>query len=126
MNKFFNLKFIISVIFFFILIFIWLISVKFIDLKSNDIITKIAVEITNKKPSDNVVLVVVDKKSIEKFSWPWTKDFFSDIFDFLENEAKAKVIIYNDLNFFPDTYNPEKDTVFYENLKRQKNEEETE
>lgn len=120
MNKFFNLKFIISVIFFFILIFIWLISVKFIDLKSNDIITKIAVEITNKNPSDNVVLVVVDKKSIEKFSWPWTKDFFSVIFDFLENEAKAKVIIYNDLNFFPDTYNPEKDTVFYENLKRQK------
>ncbi len=116
MSKFLTPKFIIIFLFTLIIMFVYYISSKFIDVKFNDFITKISVNLFNNKSSDNIVLVVIDEKSIKTKSWPWTKDLYLNIFEYIEKYCGAKAIVYKDLILFPDSYNPEKDTLFFENL----------
>lgn len=110
-------KFIITLIFIVLTVFIYFFSLKYVDTKLNDKFIKALTFIKNEKSSDNVVLVVIDNKSVSKIKWPWTKDLYSDIFDFLQDKAKAKVIVFDNLIIFPDTYNIEKDKEFYSRLK---------
>ncbi len=77
---------------------------------------KLNVNLLNKKASDNVVLVVIDYKSLNKIKWPWNRHIFSDIFDYLEFVCGAKVVVFHNLVVFPDTYNPKSDDYFYKNL----------
>lgn len=119
MNKFFTPKVIITFIFFIVTVCVYLLSSNFFDNRVNDAFTNVLTTIQNKKASDNVVLVVIDDKSLSKVSWPWRRDLFTDIFDYLEFEAGAKSIVLQNLVVFPDTYNPESDKVFFDSLKKQ-------
>ena len=42
--------------------------------------------------SDEIVLVVIDDKSIEQHRWPWPRDLYAKIFEYLNTYSKAKVI----------------------------------
>ncbi len=119
MKKLFNSKFIIFIIFFVLTILIYCFSLKYIDTKVNDKFVKALSYIRNSKNTNDVVMVVIDNKSVNKIPWPWTKNLYSDIFDFLQNEAGAKVIVFDNLILFSDTYNIEADREFYERLKNQ-------
>ncbi|MCD7779348.1 MAG: adenylate/guanylate cyclase domain-containing protein, partial [Candidatus Gastranaerophilales bacterium] len=79
---------------------------------------KTITSIQNKKSSDDVVLVVIDDISLKKISWPWRRDLYIDIFDFLENKAGAKAVILQNLILFPDTYNIDSDKAFYDGLRK--------
>ena len=116
MNKFYKTKIVIVLIFIAIIVAVFFASLEFCDKKVSDIYTKIYVNILNKKASDNVVLVVIDDKSIDKIKWPWNRHIYSDIFDYLEFICKAKAIVFHNLVIFPDTYNPKSDNYFYKNL----------
>lgn len=120
MNKIFTPKVIIFIVFLLLASFVYWLSSSFCDRKANDIVTKVLTNIQHKKSSDDVVLVVVDGKSISQRAWPWQRDLFSDIFDFLEHVAGAKSIVFQNLVVYPDTYFPENDTIFYQKLKTQK------
>ena len=117
MNKFFSPKVIVTFIFFIVAVSVYLLSSNFFDNRVNDVFTKILTTVQNKKASDNVVLIVIDDKSLSKISWPWSRDLFSDIFNFLEFDSGARVIVFQNLVVFPDTYHPEKDKVFFNSLK---------
>ena len=117
MTKLFTAKNVIAFIFVLILAFIYLFSFNFIDNKACDLFTRVHTNIAGKAHSDNVVLVLVDKKSLNKVSWPWKRNLFSDIFDYLEFISGAKVIAFQNLLIYPDTYSPESDSLFYLNLK---------
>lgn len=121
MIKNFRLKSVIFVIFFLFLSFVYVLSVHTFDSKVNDFFTKIILKIDKKSAGDNVVLVVVDDASINKIKWPWNRDLFSDIFDFLEEDAGAKVVVFQNLVVFPDSYSPEKDKIFYNRIKNNTN-----
>ncbi len=120
MNKVFNTKYLI-ILFLCISIFIvYIISSKYIDAKFNDIVIKTSKYLLNKQAGDEVVLVAVDNKSLEKISWPWTKDLYSNIFNYLEHDSGAKAIINHDLISSQDSYNPDKDRIFFNNLTKEK------
>ncbi len=112
-------KFIIFVIFLILTIFIYCFSLKYIDTKINDKFIRMLTYIKNSKNNNDVVLVVIDNKSVNKIPWPWTKNLYSDIFDFL-HKADAEVIIFDNPALFPDTYNLNSDKEFYSRLKNQK------
>ena len=120
MNKIFTPKIIIFIVFLFLASFVYCLSSSFCDKKANDVVTKVLTNIQNKKSNDDVVLVVVDGKSISQRAWPWQRDLFSDIFDFLEFNAGAKSVVFQNLVVYPDTYFPENDAIFYQKLKSQK------
>lgn len=119
MNRIFTPKVIIIFVFLLIAVFICRFSINHWDNRINDTFTKVFTSVQNRKASDKVVLVVVDDISIAKISWPWQRDLFSDIFDFLEKYAGAKAVVFQNLVLFPDSYNPETDNIFYESLKHQ-------
>ncbi|MBQ8887055.1 MAG: adenylate/guanylate cyclase domain-containing protein [Candidatus Gastranaerophilales bacterium] len=119
MNKLLTPKFIIFFIFALLTVFVYMFSSTFCDRKVNDFFTKVFTSVQNNKPSDDVVLVVIDDKSVNQVSWPWQRDLFSDIFDFLEKEAGAKSVVFQNLVVYPDTYYPESDEVFYKRLQSQ-------
>ena len=120
MNKNFTSKIIIFFIFLIITVSMYVLSSHFADNRVNDFMIKILTVVQNKKSSEDVVLIAVDDKSLKQISWPWRRDLFADIFDFLENKAGAKAIVFDNLILFPDTYYPESDTVFNQILKKQK------
>ena len=117
MNKNSKSKILILFILFIVSVSIYILSSNLLENKVNDTLTKILVKIQNKKVSDNIVLIVIDDKSLNKIPWPWSKDLFSDMFNFLEKESGAKSIVFQNLIVFPDTYNPHSDELFFKNLK---------
>lgn len=119
MSKIFTPKVIIFILFSIIATFIYWLSCSFFDDKANDLFTKGLTFLQNKKASENVVIVVIDDKSLNQRAWPWQRDLFSDIFDFLETEAGAKSIVFQNLVVYPDTYFPENDAIFYKRLNLQ-------
>ncbi len=119
MYKNLRVKVIVFIIFFLITIGIYLFADKFLDNRVNDFFINIITSIRNPKPTDEVVLVVIDDKSLKNIAWPWRRDLFSDIFDFLEKKAHAKSIAFDNLILFPDTYYPDSDLIFNERLKEQ-------
>ena len=68
------------------------------------------------KSSDDIVLIAVDDKSMNKISWPWSRDLYAEIFDYLENTCGASAVVFQKLVVTADTYNPDKDSVFYREI----------
>ena len=51
---------------------------------------------SEKKASDNIVIVDIDDASISKIGrWPWNRSYFADIFDYLQNFSHAKIIAFD-------------------------------
>ncbi len=68
-------------------------------------------------PSDKIVLVVIDDKSLHEIGrWPWKRDKTIDIFDYLEFHTDAKAIAYDAVIMAPDKTNPESDRIFFNNI----------
>ncbi|MGM9993804.1 MAG: CHASE2 domain-containing protein, partial [Candidatus Avigastranaerophilus sp.] len=116
MSKLFTPKNVIAILFILVIAFIHFFSHNFIDNRASDLFTKMHANFINKSASENVVLVVIDDKSLKKIPWPWQRNLYSDIFDYLEFYAGAKVIAFQNLVIYPDTYYPENDKYFYSNL----------
>lgn len=120
MHKSLNSKILIITVLFFIFISVYVLSSQSFDNKVNDFCTKIFLKVNKKLSSDKIVLVAIDDVSTDKISWPWQRELFSDIFNFLENEGKAKVIVFQNLVLFPDSYYPESDAAFYNSISQNK------
>ncbi len=105
---------IVIIAFLFVSAFAYFVTTQFIDRNLNDYTTK---QLTNKKKnigSKDIVLVVVDDKSLAEIRWPWPRTAYSDVFDFLQKESKA--IVFDAVITSPDSYNPKADEEFYKKL----------
>ena len=47
--------------------------------------------VASHKGSDGIVLVVIDDESIERYRWPWSRDLYAKIFDYLGHYTNAKI-----------------------------------
>ncbi len=47
----------------------------------------------NKHGSDNIVLIVIDDKSIGRHRWPWKRSLYCPIYDYFKEYTKCKIII---------------------------------
>ncbi len=113
-------KFIIVLIIITILMLLYAIAGNVFDRRVNDAFIKILTSVINKPVNNDIVLVVIDDKSVNRISWPWNRQNFVQIFDYVENTGGAKVTIFKNLVLFPDTYNPNYDKKFYEYISKDK------
>ena len=62
---------------------------------------------------DDVILVVADSKSLEKYRWPWKRDLNCKIFDYFNEYTKPKVFIHDAILTSLDKDSPESDKKFF-------------
>ena len=109
-----NTKFLFPV-FVFIFLVIYLLTAPFLQLKSYNIMNKLTMN--NKISSSDVVLIVIDDKSLHEIGrWPWKREYYLEIFDFFENYTNAKLIGYDGLIMAPDNEFPESDRKFFSKI----------
>ena len=84
--------------------------------KSYNFLVKIATQ--NAKASDDILLVVIDDKSLHQLGrWPWKRTRYSEIFEYITKYTQAKQIGYDAIIVAPDTDNPTADKQFYKDIK---------
>ena len=67
--------------------------------------------------SDNTVLVVIDDNSVAKYRWPWKRELYGKVFEFLNTYGKPKIIGYDAIFTTPDAENPDSDKKFFDAIK---------
>ncbi len=107
-----------------VIIFIILVSLsgylsfRYLDRIASDFMTSTMLKINKQVAKDDVVLVMIDEKSIGRIPWSWPRTLYGDIFEYLQNKCEAAAIIQDNVVFVPDTYDPESDEKFFEQLPR--------
>lgn len=48
-----------------------------------------------KTGSDDIAIIVIDDKSIERYRWPWKRDLYAKMFEYLNTYSKPKIIGYD-------------------------------
>ena len=73
----------------------------------------------NKKTygSEDIVLVVIDAKTVEKYRWPWKRETNCKIFEYF-NYAKPSVIVYDAIITTLDKENPNSDQKFFRTINK--------
>lgn len=111
-----NLKSLIIV--FSILLFMcvaYFISIKFFELKAYNYMVKNFT--ANKHGSDNIVIIAIDDKSLNRIRWPWKREMYNKIFEYFYQYSMAKVVGFDATIATPDVQNPESDRRFYSSIK---------
>lgn len=70
---------------------------------------------------DNIVLVVINEKSVEKYRWPWKRELYSKILTYFYQYAHAKVIVHDAIINALDIDNPQSDIKFFNAVKNTPN-----
>ena len=68
--------------------------------------------------SDDVVLVVIDSKTVEKYRWPWKREVNCKIFEYFSKYAKEKVVVHDSILVTLDKDNPESDRKYFNTLNK--------
>lgn len=111
-----------SIIVLLALIFVHFITYNFVEPKAYDFMTKHV--LTEKLPfhnkqvygSDDIVLVVIDAKTVEKYRWPWKREVNCKIFEYFLNYSKPKAVVYDAIVATLDSENPDSDKKFFNTL----------
>lgn len=69
--------------------------------------------VATKNSSDDIAVVVIDDKSIAYHRWPWPREYYGKIINYLNEYAKPKLIGYDAVIASPDTTDPKSDEYFY-------------
>ena len=115
-----NLKSIIIV--FSILVFMlisYVISTSFFEPKAYNLMVQNFT--ANKHGSNEIIIINIDDKSLEKIRWPWKRELYGKIFEYLNDYSKAKVIGFDAIIATPDEENLDSDLKFYSAIKNMKN-----
>ncbi len=75
----------------------------------------------NKVGSDEIVLIIIDDKSLSQIRWPWKRNLYGKIFRYLNEYTTSKVIGFDAIIATPDKENPHADKEFYDSIKNIKN-----
>ena len=67
--------------------------------------------------SDNIAVVVIDDKSVDKYRWPWKRELYAPIFNYFSEYAEPAVVGFDSIPSAPDLENPESDAKFFNALK---------
>ncbi len=67
--------------------------------------------------SDEIVIITIDDKSLDRIRWPWKRELYSKIFEYINNYSTAKAIGFDAIIATPDIENPQSDKHFYSAIK---------
>lgn len=111
-----------AIVIIFIFVFVGFITYYLAEHKAYDFMTKHVV--TQKLPfdkykkihgSEDIVLVVIDSKTTDKYRWPWKRESYCKIFEYF-HYAKPKVIIYDSIITTLDKEYPDSDRKFFKTV----------
>ncbi|MBQ7287160.1 MAG: adenylate/guanylate cyclase domain-containing protein [Candidatus Gastranaerophilales bacterium] len=106
-----NTKFL-FLVFTFIFVVVYTLTADFLQLKSYNILSKLTEK--SRIASDNVLLVVIDDKSLHEIGrWPWKREYYLEIFDYFEKYTNVKAMGYDGLVMAPDLEHPQSDKKFF-------------
>lgn len=71
----------------------------------------------NKHGSNDIVIITIDDKSVSRIRWPWKRELYSKIFDYLHTYSMAKLIGFDAIIATPDVENPQSDLNFYSSIR---------
>lgn len=71
-----------------------------------------------KSGSDNIAVIVIDDKSIAYHRWPWPREYYAKIMEYLNDYAKPEIIGYDAILTSLDKDNPKSDEYFFNTVKR--------
>ena len=116
-----------SIIFILILSFIYFISYNILEPKvydyfvKNVLIQKLPFHNKQVHGHDDIVLVVIDDKTVEKYRWPWKRNLNCKIYNYFNEYAKPAILVHDSLFTSSDINNPQSDKEFFNTLKKTNN-----
>lgn len=114
------MKFLKGLLLFFSILFFMLlaysISNNFFEPKAFNFMVKNFTAVKN--GSSDIVIVVIDDKSIGKYRWPWKRNLYCKVFNYLNEYAKPAVIVNDSVFATPDMENPESDIAYFNSIKK--------
>lgn len=125
--KYFKLA-LFSVLTVLLLMFVALLTYIFVEPKAYDFMIKnVSVEklsfdnVKNINGHDDVVLVIIDDKSVEKYLWPWKRNLHSKILKYFTEYSKPKALVYDFIFTTLDKDSPQSDKEYFETVKNTNN-----
>lgn len=110
-----NLKSIIIVISIFVFLTItYIISTTFFEPKAYNFM--VSHFTANKYGSDDIVAIVIDDDSLAKIRWPWKRELYAKIFNYLRDYSTAKLVGFDAIIATPDVENPQSDKIFFDSI----------
>ena len=91
---------------------------RFLEPKISNLYTK---QLTKDKASDDVVMIMIDQKSIDKIRWPWKRKLYAEIIEYLNEYGHASVTAHDALIYSPDNDFPDSDKYFFNTIKKYDN-----
>lgn len=70
-----------------------------------------------KEGSNEIAIITIDDKSVAQIRWPWKRELYSKIFNYLNEYTTCKVIGYDAVITTPDKENPLSDQKFFSSIK---------
>ncbi len=70
-----------------------------------------------KTGSKEIVIITIDDKSLARIRWPWKRELYAKMFEYLNIYSKAKVIGFDAIIATPDIVDPASDIKFYSSIK---------
>lgn len=71
--------------------------------------------------SSDIAVIVIDDKSIAYHRWPWPREYYAKMMEFLSNYSKPKLVGYDAIITTLDKDNPESDKYFFNTISKTKN-----
>ncbi len=106
------------IIFIVIFALVYAIMTDFSRMKSYNIMSKLTLNNKKNVASSDIALVVIDDKSLHDIGrWPWKREYYLEIFDYIETYTNAKLMGYDGLIMAPDSENPKSDEKFFKGVK---------
>jgi len=104
-------------VFVFIFVIVYGLCSNFLQLKSYNLMTKLT--LSNRVASNDIVLITIDDKSLREIGrWPWKREYYLEIFDYIEKYTNAKLMGYDGLIVAPDVEHPKSDKRFFNDIKK--------
>jgi len=74
-----------------------------------------------KSGNKDIVIIVIDDKSIGKYRWPWKRELYCNIFNYFKEYSNTKVVVNDAVFATPDSENPISDTRYFQSLSKLNN-----
>ncbi len=74
-----------------------------------------------KDGSQDIVIIAIDDKSISYHRWPWPREYYGQIFEYLDKYSTPKIIGFDAIIQNTDTEHKNSDEKFYNYVKNTKN-----
>lgn len=83
-------------IYLFLTVIFFIFSISVIEQYARSFYTSVFA--SSKPQSDKIVEIVIDDYTVQKFKWPWTRDMYTDLFDYFSTYAYPKTIAMDSIS----------------------------